>query len=419
MKIPSRLLPLVEDGIIDEVMGQVKSGKEADVFVVRVGEELRCAKVYKEANNRSFRQAVQYQEGRKVQNSRSARAMSKRTSYGQKEAESSWINAEVEALNKLSAAGLRVPRPFGFFDGVLIMELIVDAEGNPAPRLNDISLPADVAFLYHEEMIAQIVRMLCSGIIHGDLSEFNVLVDAEGPVIIDLPQAVNAAGNNSAGMMFARDVDNMARYFGRFAPEILTLKYAKEIWSLYEKGKLTPHVELTGQFQEPTRKADVGGVLSAIGDARKEHEDRLLKRAPGRDPRGPGREMERDRDAGPSGKPWQGGGPQGPGGPQGGGPQGGHRGRPERQGYPGAQGGRGGPQGRGQPGPRRHQGQPGQGQPGPQGRGPQGGGPSQPPRADRGAGNPPPTHPKDKPRTDPDPWGRRERPGGPQGRRPS
>ncbi|MDB5106170.1 MAG: family serine kinase [Fibrobacteres bacterium] len=279
MKIPSRLIPLVEDGIIDEVLGQVRSGKEADVFIVRVGEEIRCAKVYKEANNRSFRQAVQYQEGRKVQNSRSARAMSKRTNYGQKEAETSWINAEVEALNKLSAAGIRVPMPFGFFDGVLIMELIVDEDGQPAPRLNDISLSPETALLYHEELISQIVRMLCLGIIHGDLSEFNVLVDAEGPVIIDLPQAVNAAGNNSAGMMFARDVNNMAGYFGRFEPGILGLKYAKEIWALYETGKLTPHAELTGQFQEPTRSADVGGVLNAIGDARKEHEDRVLKKA--------------------------------------------------------------------------------------------------------------------------------------------
>ncbi len=289
MKIPSRLIPLVEDGIIDEVLGQVKSGKEADVFIVRYGDELRCAKVYKEANNRSFRQAVQYQEGRKVQNSRSARAMSKRTRYGQKEAEASWINAEVEALNTLSAAGLRVPKPFGFFDGVLIMELIVGEDGEPAPRLNDIALTPEIALLYHEELIAQIVRMLCAGIIHGDLSEFNVLVDAEGPVIIDLPQAVNAAGNNSAGMMFARDVDNMARYFGRFEPGILGLKYAKEIWDLYEKGKLTPFVELTGQFKEPTKAADVGGVLNAIGDARKEHEEKALKKARDREATGPSR----------------------------------------------------------------------------------------------------------------------------------
>ena len=278
MKIPSRLLPLVEDGIIDEVLAQVKSGKEADVFIVRIGDEIRCAKVYKEAIHRSFRQAVQYQEGRKVLNSRSTRAMSKRTNYGQKQAESSWMNAEVAALNTLSAAGLRVPKPYGLYDGVLIMELIVDADGNPAPRLNDVTLTPDEALMYHEELIAQVVRMLCSGLIHGDLSEFNVLMDVDGPVIIDMPQAVNAAGNNSAAMMFARDVDNLARHFGRFEPGILTLRYAKEIWALYEKGKLTPHADLTGHFEESKKKIDVGGVLSVIGDARKEHEDRLLKK---------------------------------------------------------------------------------------------------------------------------------------------
>ncbi len=285
MRIPVRLIPLVEDGIIDEVLGQVRSGKEADVFVVQVGSDTRCAKVYKEANNRSFRQAVQYQEGRKAQNSRSTRAMSKRTHFGQKEAETSWINAEVVALNTLSAAGIRVPKPFGFFDGVLIMELIVDEEGQPAPRLDDLNLSPETALKYHAELISQIVKMLCAGIIHGDLSEFNVLVDSQGPVIIDLPQAVNAAGNSSAGMLFARDVNHMAKYFGNFAPELLTLKYAKEIWALYEKGKLTPQTVLTGQFKDPVKSVDVGGVLSAIGDARKEHEDKLLRHSRARDPK--------------------------------------------------------------------------------------------------------------------------------------
>jgi RIO kinase 1 len=347
MKIPPRLIPLVEDGVIDEVMGQVKSGKEADVFVVRVGEELRCAKVYKEANNRSFRQAVQYQEGRKVRSSRDARAIGKRSRYGQREAESSWINAEVEALNTLSAAGLRVPRPFGFFDGVLIMELVVGEDGEPAPRLNDITLSPETAFLYHEEMISQIVRMLCAGIIHGDLSEFNVLVDADGPVIIDLPQAVNAAGNNSAGMLFARDVDNMARYFGRFAPEILGLRYAKEIWALYEKGKLTPHVELTGQFREPARKVDVGGVLDAIGDARKEHEERHAGRGERRQPQPEW--SDRGRKGPHQGSMGAQGGHKGPQGgsrgPQDGsrGPQGGSKG--PRGGSTGPQGGSRGPHG--------------------------------------------------------------------------
>jgi RIO kinase 1 len=315
VRIPPRLVPLVEDGIIDDVLGQVKSGKEADVFIVQVGEEVRCAKVYKEANQRSFRQAAVYQEGRKVQNSRSARAIAKSTRFGKKEAEASWISAEVAALNTLSAAGIRVPTPYGFFDGVLIMELILGEDGLPAPRLNDLTLSPETALLYHEELISQIVRMLCAGIIHGDLSEFNVLVDSEGPVIIDLPQAVNAAGNNSAAMLFARDVDNMARWFGRFEPGILGLKYAKEIWALYEKRKLTPESELTGRFVEPTRAADVGGVLDAIGDARKEHEDKLLRKAGERAPkawdREAGKPPDRDRGFGNPGPGSERGKPQG------------------------------------------------------------------------------------------------------------
>ncbi|MDB5049637.1 MAG: family serine kinase [Fibrobacteres bacterium] len=278
MKIPKRLSPLIEDGIIDEVVGEVKSGKEAQVYVVRCGDELRCAKVYKDANNRSFKQAVQYQEGRSVKNSRTARAIGKRTRFGQKEAEASWISAEVDALYKLTAAGVRVPKPFGFFDGVLIMELIVDADGNPAPRLNDLSLETGVAREYHQILIRQIVRMLASGIIHGDLSEFNVLVDAGGPVIIDLPQAVNAGGNNSASMMLDRDVRNMAEYFGAFAPELLATEYGKEIWAVYEQGKLTPDTEFTGVFRGNQLEANVGGVLAAIKDARLEHEEKILKK---------------------------------------------------------------------------------------------------------------------------------------------
>ncbi len=439
MKIPSRLIPLVEDGIIDEVLGQVKSGKEADVFIVRVGEEVRCAKVYKEANNRSFRQAVQYQEGRTVRNSRSARAMSKRTNYGQKEAEASWINAEVEALNILSAAGIRVPKPFGFFDGVLIMELILDEDGQPAPRLNDIALSPETALLYHEELIAQIVRMLCSGIIHGDLSEFNVLVDSEGPVIIDLPQAVNAAGNNSAGMMFARDVDNMARYFGRFEPGILGLKYAKEIWALYEKGKLTPHAELTGQFQEPTRSADVDDVLSAIGDARLEHEERLLKKAQVREPIRPGQlpEDRAPREDKPAYPPRnnQGhrhsGGQGGPGrhpgnqGNQGGhGNQGnqGNQGGQQRQ--PGSQGGQGQRHsgGQGAQNPRQANHNPRHpGTQAPQGRQHSPGQAKQGPRQPQGQNDQAPkTNPKTPPNQEPrsNSWGRRSGSGGNKGNRP-
>lgn len=280
MRTPPRLLPLVEDGIIDEVLGQVRSGKEADVFIVRLGDEIRCAKVYKDSSHRSFKQAAAYQEGRRVQNSRSSRALSKRTAFGQKEAESNWITAEVQALNMLSAAGVRVPRPYGFFDGVLVMELIVDESGEVAPRLDDVELSPEIARGYHKEMIDQIVLMLCAGIIHGDLSEFNVLVDARGPVVIDLPQAVNAAGNNNAQMMLARDVDNMARFFGRFDPEILKCEYAKEIWALYQNGLLRPHVELTGVFEDATGFIDVGGVMEAIADARREHDELLSRRAP-------------------------------------------------------------------------------------------------------------------------------------------
>jgi len=268
----------VEDGVIDEVLGQVRSGKEADVFLVQVGEEVRCAKVYKDSSHRSFKQAAAYQEGRRVQNSRSSRALSKRSAFGQKEAESNWITAEVQALNTLSAAGVRVPTPYGFFDGVLVMELIVDEEGAVAPRLDDMELSPEIARTYHQFMIQQIVLMLCAGIIHGDLSEFNVLVDANGPVIIDLPQAVNAAGNNNAQTMFARDVDNMARYFGRFDPEILKHQYAKEIWSLFQNGLLTPHVELTGVFEESSSLIDLDGVMEAILDAQREHEEKQSKK---------------------------------------------------------------------------------------------------------------------------------------------
>jgi len=273
-------LPLVEDGVIDEVIGQVRSGKEADVFLVRLADDIRCAKVYKDSSHRSFKQAAAYQEGRRVQNSRSARALNKRSSFGQKEAETNWITAEVQALNTLSAASVRVPKPHGFFDGVLVMELIADDAGEPAPRLNDIALTPETARAYHEELIHQIVLMLCAGIVHGDLSEFNVLVDTKGPVIIDLPQAVNAAGNNNAQRMLERDVNNMARYFSRFAPELSRLRYAKEIWSLYQNGLLTPQVELTGRFEESTSLLDLGGVMEAIEDARRDHEQKLARKTP-------------------------------------------------------------------------------------------------------------------------------------------
>lgn len=274
MKVPKRLQPLVEDGLIDEVKSQLMSGKEAQIYVVRCGDAIRCAKVYKEAKQRSFKQAVQYQEGRKVKNSRRARAMEKRTRYGQKESEQAWLNAEVDALYCLAAAGVRVPEPYGFVDGVLLMELVTDADGNAAPRLNDLALTSEQAIDYYGRIIAEIVRMLCAGIVHGDLSPFNVLVDSEGPVIIDLPQAVNAAANNSAGMMLERDVVNMAIYFGGFAPELLKTDYGKEVWALYESGKLQHDTSLTGRFKRSTVDADVEKVMQVIDDAREQEDER-------------------------------------------------------------------------------------------------------------------------------------------------
>jgi len=264
MKTPKRLEPLIEDGLIDEVVRPLMSGKEAAVYVVRCGEALRCAKVYKEADKRGFRQAAKYQEGRKVRNSRDARAMAKGSKYGKREREETWQNAEVGALYRLAAAGVRVPQPYDFLDGVLLMEMIVDDDGDAAPRLNDVDLHPDDAREFHAFMIGEIVKMLCAGLVHGDLSEFNVLLDGQGPVIIDLPQAVDAAGNNHAFEMLERDVGNMAAYFGQFAPELRFTRYAKEMWALYEEGRLTPQTPLTGEFAEPEDAADLDAVMREI-----------------------------------------------------------------------------------------------------------------------------------------------------------
>ena len=275
MKTPKRIQPLIDDGIVDEVISQLMSGKEATVYVVRCGSEIRCAKVYKEANKRSFRQAVQYQEGRKVRNSRRARAMEKGSKFGRDQQEDAWHNAEVDALYKLDDAGVRVPKPFGCFDGVLLMELVTDDDGSVAPRLNDVSMTAEQAMEDFSAVIGDIVRMLCAGLVHGDLSEFNVLVDAYGPVIIDLPQAVDAAANNHAQWMLERDVDNMITYYGQFAPELIGTQFGKEIWALYETGDLHPEVELTGIYEDEAEDADVDSVLNEIKAAFAEEQERL------------------------------------------------------------------------------------------------------------------------------------------------
>jgi RIO kinase 1 len=270
MKTPAGLQPLIDDGVIDEVLRSLKSGKEATVYVVRTGSQVRCAKVYRDMGQRSFQKRAQYQEGRKVRGSRQARAMAKSTRFGRKEQESAWKNAEVDALYKLVAADVRVPKPYGYFNDVLIMELVTDSNGNPAPRLGEVDLTPELARDYHTFLIRQIVRMLSLGLIHGDLSEFNVLVGPDGPVIIDLPQAVNAAGNNNAFAMLERDVNNIRNTLGRFAPELLETQYAREMWSLFEQGELRADSPLTGLFARDESQTDPDSVLAVIDDAREE-----------------------------------------------------------------------------------------------------------------------------------------------------
>jgi RIO kinase 1 len=279
MKVPKRIMPLVEEGLVDEVVRQLISGKEATVYVVRCGDDIRCAKVYKEATQRSFHQAVAYQEGRRVKNSRQARAMGKGTRYGKKMAEEVWQNAEVDALYRLASAGVRVPTPYICFEGVLLMELITGPDGNAAPRLQDMVLTREEALSLHAKLLKQVVLMLMAGVIHGDLSEYNVLVDANGPVIIDLPQAIDAAGSSVAASMLERDVDNLARFFAKDAPELLQSRYGKEIWSLYESGQLSVDSTLTGRFASPTKVVNVQGVIEEIALARDERETEARRKA--------------------------------------------------------------------------------------------------------------------------------------------
>lgn len=284
MKTPPRLEPLVEDGLIDGVLRQLKSGKEATVYLVTRGGGTLCAKVYKDVQQRSFRQAVQYREGRKVRNSRLARAMEKGSKFGREEQQEHWQNHEVNALYRLAAAGVRVPKPYGCFDGVLLMEMVEDGEGNVADRLADFDFEPDQARDFHARLIREVVRMLCAGLIHGDLSEFNILVDPDGPVIIDLPQAVDAAANNHARAMLARDVQNLANFFGQYAPDLLQTNFADEIWDLYERGELTPETKLTGEFVREEAPADVDDLLRQIQDVIAEEEARKAREAAGDEP---------------------------------------------------------------------------------------------------------------------------------------
>ena len=277
MKAPPRLQTLIEEGLIDTVVRQLMSGKEAMVYVVRCHGETRCAKIYKEATHRSFRQAVDYTENRKVKNSRQARAMAKGTRFGREAQEAAWQSAEVDALYRLAAAGVRVPKPYNFFEGVLLMELVTDAHGDAAPRLNDLVFTPEQARAHHATLIKEVIRMLCAGVVHGDLSEFNILLAEDGPVIIDLPQAVDAAGNNHAQRMLLRDVTNLRDFFGQFAPELRHTHFGAEIWDLYQRGALEPEVALTGHFVPPKKAVDVGGLMREIDDARDEDAARRLR----------------------------------------------------------------------------------------------------------------------------------------------
>jgi RIO kinase 1 len=279
MKPPKRLLPLIEEGLVDDVIRQLTSGKEATVYVVRCGDDVRCAKVYKEANNRSFRQAVDYTENRRVKNTRQARAMAKGTRFGREAQEAAWQSAEVDALHRLAAAGVRVPRPYNFLDGVLLMELVSDEEGNAAPRLNDVIFSEEDARIHHASLLREVVRMLCAGVVHGDLSEFNILLAADGAVIIDLPQAVDAAGNNHASRMLLRDVGNLRGFFGRFAPELLATEYGPEIWDLYRRGLLTTETALSGRFVPDESNVDLVSVMREIRDAESEDEAKRQRMA--------------------------------------------------------------------------------------------------------------------------------------------
>lgn len=289
MKPPARLQPLIEEGLIDSVVRQLMSGKEAMVFVVRCGIETRCAKIYKEATKRSFRQAVDYTENRKVKNSRSARAMAKGSKFGRQEQEAAWQSAEVDALYRLAGAGVRVPQPYNFCDGVLLMELVTDAHGDAAPRLNDVAFTPEQALQHHATLVKEVVRMLGAGVVHGDLSEFNILLahtpgvdGADGvdePVIIDLPQAVDAAGNNHAQRMLLRDVANLRDFFGQFAPTLLATQFGPEIWSLYQAGLLSTDTVLTGRFERSPASVDTQAVLREIDDALAEEAARKLRMA--------------------------------------------------------------------------------------------------------------------------------------------
>ncbi len=266
MKTPNRMNPLIEEGLIDSVVCQLVSGKEAMLYVVQCGDEYRCAKVYKEKQKRNFRQNACYLEGREISDHRRARFMHS-SNFVRTVRDDAWHSVEVDTLARLATADVITPKFYNFFEGVLLMELIMDSNGDVAPRLNQLELTADQARIYHSFLIQQVVRMLCSGIVHGDLSEYNVLIGSMGPVIIDFPQAIHAAHNNNAEEILKRDVKNIATFLSKFAPELAYTDYGSEIWSLYQLGKLHLGVNLTGQIELRRKPVNLDAVLSAINTA--------------------------------------------------------------------------------------------------------------------------------------------------------
>lgn len=274
MKVPEPLLNLVDEGVILDVLRPLMSGKEAAVYLVDTRDGVRVAKIYKDAEHRSFRQRADYTEGRQVRNSRQRRAMEKSTRYGREQKESAWQTMEVDTLQKLAVAGVRVPRPYLFSDGVLLMDLVADEDGNPAPRLCDCRFSVAQAERTHAFVVREVVKMLCAGVIHGDLSEYNVLLAGDGPMIIDLPQAVMAAHNRRARDMLVRDVTNITRFLARAAPHLATSRFGEEIWMLFERAQLTPDTPLQGRWRPPNRQVDVRAIQREIAASAREAQNR-------------------------------------------------------------------------------------------------------------------------------------------------
>lgn len=250
------LEPLLADGIIDGILGQLKTGKEAEVWLVQHGDQVVAAKLYKERHARNFRNNVGYREGREVRNSRTRRAMEKGSRFGQAAAEEAWRSAEADSLYTLHAAGVRVPTPVMFYEGVLLMELVLGADGHPAPRLVEAPpATAEDARALYLDIRAQVVRMLSADLIHGDLSPYNILMAAAGPTLIDFPQTVAAARNNRAEFYFRRDLDNVRNFLAGFDPGLRGMGGdTGEIWNAYVRRDLTPDFAPSGTWREPPRR---------------------------------------------------------------------------------------------------------------------------------------------------------------------